>query len=195
MQLRCQSAVDDDLAQGVNGAHCRAPPATAGTAALHRARLARWRTPTMVFRLVFLVVLLLLLAAGVVARPSIGIGEWTALRQFFNDTGGAAGAWHNATGWNVSDYESAPDPCDGVSWFGITDRFYHGMSFGERVDTCTNATPGRRQVQHLQLFAFQPLLVSITYVAECIVEVLCEGVAKRWRRGGKVVALADSAEA
>ena len=89
----------------------------------------------------------MVLVVLVVARPSISVVEWTALRQFFNDTGGAAGAWHNATGWNVSDYESAPDPCDGVSWFGITDRFFHGMSWGEHIDTCTNATPGRRQVQ------------------------------------------------
>ena len=49
-----------------------------------------------------LAVLALLVAAA--ARPSISRAEWTALRQLFNDTGGAAGHWANATGWDVGEY-------------------------------------------------------------------------------------------
>ena len=83
---------------------------------------------------------LLALVAVAAARPGISRAEWAALRQLFNDTGGAAGHWANATGWDVVEYESAPAPCDGRSWFGIYDwRGYAGHGVG--VAACTEQGP------------------------------------------------------
>ena len=91
--------------------------------------------------------------AAAAARPGISRAEWAALRQFFNDTGGAAGHWANATGWDVGEYERAPDPCDGRSWFGIYEwRDYGGV--GLHVPACAgNATAGAPRVQVLSLTA------------------------------------------
>eukprot|EP00937_MAST-01D_sp_MAST-1D-sp2_P003855 g3855.t1 len=95
-------------------------------------------------------------ATIVVARPansSLSRAEWHVLRQLFLDTGGGEGAWANATGWNVSAYEDAQDPCDGCSWFGIYDwRGYD--TFGLDVPACdANATAGAPRVQVLSLTA------------------------------------------
>ena len=53
------------------------------------------------------------------AQGRLKAAELSALRQLFQVTGGEEGAWINATGWNSSNYSTAPDPCDGNSWFGI----------------------------------------------------------------------------
>ena len=69
--------------------------------------------------------------------------------------GGEDGAWLNASGWNVSEYESAPDPCDGHSWFGIY-RWDLDGGYRVRADACTEpdlASGAAPQLQVLSLTA------------------------------------------
>ena len=100
-----------------------------------------------------LFILVVSMNAAADARPSVTFAEWTTLRRLFNETGGANGSWRNATGWNVSEYEAAPDPCDGRSWFGIYEWRDYGNA-GLHVPTCAgNATAGAPRVQVLSLTA------------------------------------------
>ena len=87
----------------------------------------------------------------VATRPTLLYSEWLVLRQFFKATGGEEGGWYNASGWNVSNFDSAPDPCDGRSWFGIYNwPDYQGLDLYAWACTPPDSN-GTRSLQILSL--------------------------------------------
>ena len=74
--------------------------------------------------------------------------ELCVLKQLYTSTNGGWCGGSCTSGWDSSNYSSAPDPCDGTSWFGIYPwSNYSGLGVRAAACTPTNSSTGYQSLQ------------------------------------------------